>query len=132
MAARTDFAFGFPTGQELRGSDPLVQYLVGTPKRLTALERALPQKPWIKAREDVRVKLLAQDRELYAFADSRDRIGKGRRMRRRQQSAAAWPLVSIELPVQGTAAVAGDTQARTAMAAAAENHRRPSRFRHPL
>lgn len=34
--------------------------------------------------EDVRVKLLAQDQELYVFAESRERIAKERRMRRRQ------------------------------------------------
>ena len=79
---------GIPTEevlQQMRVSDPPVQYLVGTPKgRLTALERALLEKPWVKAREDVRVKLLAQDRELYVFAESRDRIAKERGMRRRQ------------------------------------------------
>jgi hypothetical protein len=79
---------GIPTEevlQEMRASDPPVQYLVGTPKgRLTALEQALLEKPWVKAREDVRVKLLAQDRELYVFAESRDRIAKERGMRRRQ------------------------------------------------
>jgi transposase len=79
---------GVPTEevlQEMRVSDPPVQYLVGTPKgRLTALERALLEKPWVKAREDVRVKLLAQDQELYVFAESRDRIAKERGMRRRQ------------------------------------------------
>jgi hypothetical protein len=79
---------GIPTEevlQEMRASDPPVQYLVGTPKgRLTALERALLEKPWVKAREDVRVKLLAQDQELYVFAESRDRIAKERSMRRRQ------------------------------------------------
>jgi transposase len=79
---------GVPTEevlQEMRASDPPVQYLVGTPKgRLTALERVLLEKPWVKAREDVRVKLLAQDRELYVFAESRDRISKERGMRRRQ------------------------------------------------
>jgi hypothetical protein len=129
---------GVPTEevlQEMRASDPPVQYLVGTPKgRLTALERALLEKPWVKAREDVRVKLLAQDRELYVFAESRDRISKERGMRRRQmkwlwqrlkqlstmqrltresllmklgaaqsKAPAAWRLVTIELPVQGTA-----------------------------
>ena len=129
---------GVPTEevlQEMRTSDPPVQYLVGTPKgRLTALERALLEKPWVKAREDVRVKLLAQDRELYVFAESRDRICKERGMRRRQmkwlwqrlkqlsamqrltresllmklgaaqsKAPAAWRLVTIELPVQGTA-----------------------------
>ncbi|MGH8533388.1 MAG: IS1634 family transposase [Gammaproteobacteria bacterium] len=79
---------GIPTEeilQQMRASDPPVQYVVGTPKgRLTALERALTEKPWIEARERVRVKLLKQDEELYVFAESRDRIAKERGMRRRQ------------------------------------------------
>jgi transposase len=79
---------GIPTEevlQHMRTSDPPVQYLVGTPKgRLSALERALLEKPWVKAREDVRVKLLSQEQELYVFAESRDRIAKERSMRRRQ------------------------------------------------
>ena len=62
------------------------QYLVGTPKGTAdrTSERSLLEKPWVKAREDVRVKLLAQDQELYVFAESRDRIDKERGMRRRQ------------------------------------------------
>ncbi len=79
---------GVPTEevlQQMRSSDPPVQYVVGTPKgRLTALERALLGKPWAQARPDVRVKLLAQEQELYVFAESRDRIAKERGMRRRQ------------------------------------------------
>ena len=62
-----------------------MQYLVGTPKgRLTRLEQALLDKPWHAARPGVQVKLLAQDDELYVFAESRDRIAKERAMRRRQ------------------------------------------------
>lgn len=125
---------GIPTEavlQEMRTADPPVQYLVGTPKgRLTTLEQSLLEKPWVKAREDVRVKLLTQDRELYVFAESRDRIAKERSMRRRQlrwlwarlkqlskmklthdallmklgaaqnKAPAAWRLVTVELPVQ--------------------------------
>ncbi len=79
---------GIPTEEvleQMRTSDPPVQYLVGTPKgRLTALERALAEQPWAQAREKVRVKLLAQDEELYVFAESADRIAKERAMRRRQ------------------------------------------------
>lgn len=79
---------GVPTEEvlaQMRQSDPPVQYVVGTPKgRLTQLEQALLQKPWAAARPDVRVKLLAQDQELYVFAESRDRIAKERSMRRRQ------------------------------------------------
>ena len=70
---------------QMRASDPPVHYLVGTPKgRLTRLEQALLEKPWHAARPGVRVKLLAQDGELYVFAESRDRVAKERSMRRRQ------------------------------------------------
>lgn len=127
---------GIPTEavlEQMRASDPPVQYLVGTPKgRLTALESSLLTKPWVKAREDVRVKLLAKDQELYVFAESRDRIAKERSMRRRQlkwlwqrlkqlstmkltresllmklgaaqsKAPAAWRLVTVELAVEGT------------------------------
>ncbi len=79
---------GVPTEEvlaEMRASDPPVSYLVGTPKgRLTRLEKQLVDKPWRKAREGVEVKLLAQDDELYVFAQSADRISKERAMRRRQ------------------------------------------------
>jgi hypothetical protein len=70
---------------EMRAADPPVQYLVGTPKgRLNRLERALLAKPWREARPGVQVKLLAEDGELYVFAQSADRIAKERAMRRRQ------------------------------------------------
>ena len=70
---------------EMRASDPPVQDLVGTPKgRLNRLEKHLIEKPWRKAREGVEVKLLAQDEELYVFAQSADRVAKERAMRRRQ------------------------------------------------
>ena len=119
--------------EQMRGSDPPVQYLVGTPKgRLTALEQALLEKPWRQARPDVRVKLLPQDRELYVFAESKDRIAKERSMRRRQlkwlwarlkklsamkltrdallmklgaaqgKAPKAWRLVTVEVAVEGT------------------------------
>ena len=70
---------------EMRNSDPPVQYLVGTPKgRLNRLEKHLVDKPWQDAREGVQVKLLAEDGELYVFAQSVDRVTKERAMRRRQ------------------------------------------------
>ena len=70
---------------EMRNSDPPVQYLVGTPKgRLNRLEKHLVEKPWQDAREGVQVKLLAEDGELYVFAQSHDRVTKERAMRRRQ------------------------------------------------
>src|SRR5271166_2518520 len=70
---------------EMRAADPPVQYLVGTPKgRLTRLDKQLIAKPWQEARPGVQVKLLAQQGELYVFAQSRDRVAKERAMRRRQ------------------------------------------------
>lgn len=70
---------------EMRASDPPVHYLVGTPKgRLNRLEKHLVDKPWQAARQGVDVKLLAEDGELYVFAQSADRVSKERAMRRRQ------------------------------------------------
>ena len=79
---------GIPTEAvlaEMRGSNPPVQYLVGTPKgRLSRLEKQLLTKPWQKARAGVQVKLLAEDDELYVYAESVDRASKERAMRSRQ------------------------------------------------
>ena len=79
---------GIPTEAvlaEMRGSDPPVQYLVGTPKgRLSRLEKRLLAEPWQEARAGVAVKLLAEDGELYVFAESAARVSKERAMRRRQ------------------------------------------------
>jgi transposase len=79
---------GVPTEavlEEMRASDPPVQYLVGTPKgRLNRLEASLVRKPWREARPGVKVKLLPEDGELYVYAESQDRIAKERSMRRRQ------------------------------------------------
>src|ERR1700757_623762 len=70
---------------EMRDSDPPLQYLVGTPKgRLNRLGEHLLDKPWQGARQGVQVKLLAEDDELYVFAESLDRVTKERAMRRRQ------------------------------------------------
>lgn len=79
---------GIPTEevlQEMRVSDPPVQYLVGTPKgHLTKLEKQLADRPWHDVREGVTVKLLPQGGECYVFAQSAARISKERAMRRRQ------------------------------------------------
>jgi hypothetical protein len=79
---------GIPTEAvlaEMRASDPPVQYLVGTPKgRLSRLEKQLLARPWQEARPGVAVKLLAEDGELYVFAESVARVSKERAMRRRQ------------------------------------------------
>ena len=79
---------GIPTEetlQEMRGQDPPVQYLVGTPKgRLAQYEKALLEKTWQQARQGVEVKLLPQDQELYVLARSHARMAKERSMRRRK------------------------------------------------
>jgi hypothetical protein len=78
---------GIPTEavlEQMRNSQPPVQYLVGTPKgRLSALEQALLVKPWEQVCPEVHVKPLPQAREMYVFAESRDRIAKERSIRRR-------------------------------------------------
>src|SRR6266849_1773610 len=79
---------GIPTEAvlaEMRQSEPPTHYLVGTPKSaLSRLEEQLIDKPWHAARLGVRVKLLAQDDELYVLAHSTDRMAKERAMRRRK------------------------------------------------
>ena len=79
---------GIPTEKTLarmRDSVPPVHYLVGTPKgRLSKLEKDLVSQPWQAARRGVRVKLLAQDEEMYVYAQSVDRVAKERSMRKRQ------------------------------------------------
>lgn len=79
---------GIPTEETLalmRASDPPVHYLVGTPKgRLTKLEKSFLTKPWAAVRDQVTVKLLDQDGELYVLARSAGRQDKERAMRRRR------------------------------------------------
>jgi len=79
---------GIPTEDvlaEMRATDPPVSYLVGTPKgRLTKLEKALLERPWVSVRQGVDVKLLPQEQELYVLAQSHARIHKERGMRRRK------------------------------------------------
>ncbi len=79
---------GVPTEkvlQQMRGAQPPVHYLVGTPRgRLRQYEQKLASLPWQVAREGVSVKLLAQEQEIYVLAQSQDRVNKERAMRRRQ------------------------------------------------
>jgi hypothetical protein len=76
---------GIPTEEvilEMQAADPQIHYLVGTPKgRLSKLETELVKLPWQQARPSVRVKLLPQDKELYVFVESQDRLKKERAMR---------------------------------------------------
>ena len=79
---------GIPTEATLalmRASNPPVRYVVGTPKgRLTKLDKSFLTKPWAAVREEVTVKLLDQDGELYVLARSAGRQDKERAMRRRR------------------------------------------------
>lgn len=76
---------GIPTEEaiaQMQQAEPAVHYLVGTPKgRLNKLEAQLVGLPWQQARPSVRVKLLAQEKELYVFIESQDRLQKERAMR---------------------------------------------------
>ena len=79
---------GIPTEDiltEMRQCKTPVYYLVGTPKgRLTKLEKELLPLSWAEVHENLTVKLLKQDGELYVLASSRDRRAKERSMRRRR------------------------------------------------
>ena len=110
---------GIPTEAvlaEMRGSDPPVQYLVGTPKgRLSRLEKKLLAKPWQEARAGVAVKLLAEDGELYVYAESVDRVSKERAMRKRQLKWL-WKrlrdLAAMEIPREEMLMKLGAARAR--------------------
>jgi transposase len=78
---------GIPTEEvlaEMRLSRPPVHYLVGTPKgRLSRLEAALSERPWVEVKGQLRVKSLAHDGETYVYTESPARVDKERSMRRR-------------------------------------------------
>jgi hypothetical protein len=111
---------GIPTEAvlaDMRSSDPPVQYLVGTPKgRLSRLEKQLLAKPWQQARAGVQVKLLAEDGELYVFAESVDRVSKERAMRKRQLKwlwKRLQELVAMEVPREEMLMKLGAARARS-------------------
>jgi hypothetical protein len=78
---------GIPTEETLekmRTASVRIDYLVGTPRgRLTKLEKPFLEQPWQQAREQVKVKLLDRDGELYILARSEGRVNKERAMRQR-------------------------------------------------
>jgi transposase len=79
---------GIPTEatlQAMRDSSRPIHYLVGTPKgRLTQLEQAFLTKPWQQVRDEVQVRLLQQEGELFVLARSNGRVHKERAIRRRR------------------------------------------------
>jgi transposase len=91
---------GIPTEEvleEMRESEPPIQYLVGTPKgRLTKYEQELMKQPWQVVREGVQVKLLPQEKELYVLAQSNDRVNKERAIRRRKLKGLVQRLKELQ------------------------------------
>jgi transposase len=82
---------GIPTEEtlgQMRSANPSVRYLVGTPKgRLTKLEKHLATKDWQQVKDNVQVKLLPRDGELYVLARSLPRRSKESAMRRKKLKA---------------------------------------------
>ena len=65
-----------------------IDYLVGTPRsKLNTFEEKFLDRPWQEVRDDVRVKLLEQEGELYVLARSGARRAKEKAMRRRKLRA---------------------------------------------
>ena len=85
---------GIPTEASLEAMrQAQVAYLVGTPRAMLAkLEKQLLDRPWQTVHEGMRVRLLAQDRELYVEAVSVARQGKENAMRRRKLKALVHGL----------------------------------------
>jgi len=75
---------GIPTEEVLsQMRDEGIQYLVGTPRAmLNKLEGKLLDLDWKQANDNVKVKLLAEDNELYVLAKSKDRKAKERAIRK--------------------------------------------------
>ena len=79
---------GIPTEETLeamRRNDRPICYLVGTPRgKLTQLEQAFLTQPWQQIRDEVQVRLLPRNEELFVLAHSAGRFHKERAMRRRR------------------------------------------------
>ena len=74
-----------------------LNYLVGTPKgRLKRMEKAFVELPWEQVRDQVQVKLLDHDGELYVLAKSHGRMSKERGMRRRRLKKLCKRLAELK------------------------------------
>ena len=84
---------GIPTEetlQAMRTSGQPIYYLVGTPKgKLTQLEQAFLTQPWQQIRDEVQVRVLPREGELYVLARSDGRVHKERAMRSRSEKTVA-------------------------------------------
>ena len=79
---------GIPTEdtiEKMKNAENPVSYLIGTPKgRLSQMEKRFLDMPWEQVREQVKVKLLDQEGEVYILVKSESRIMKERSMRQRR------------------------------------------------
>jgi hypothetical protein len=87
---------GIPTEEvlrEMRGAQPAVFYLVGTPRgKISQYERKWLELPWQKVRDSVEVKLFAEGGELFVLAKSEGRRAKEIAIRRRKLVRLLWTL----------------------------------------
>jgi len=88
---------GIPTEEVLaQMRDENIQYLVGTPRAvLNKLEGKLLELDWKQANDNVVVKLLAEDNELYVLAKSKDRRAKERAIRKHKLRKYLQGLVRL-------------------------------------
>jgi hypothetical protein len=83
--------------QTMRDSSQTIFYFVDTPKgKLSKLEQAFLDKPWKQDRDEVRVRLLPQDRELYILSRSTKRMHKERAIRRRRLKTLWFRLKELQ------------------------------------
>jgi hypothetical protein len=87
---------GIPTEEvllEMRGAQPAVFYLVGTPRsKISQYEQKWLELPWQKVRDSVEVKLFAEGGELFVLAKSEGRRAKEIAIRRRKLVRLLWTL----------------------------------------
>lgn len=87
---------GIPTEEvlrEMRGAQPAVFYLVGTPRsKISQYEQKWLELPWQKVRDSVEVKLFAEGGELFVLAKSQGRRAKEIAIRRRKLVRLLWTL----------------------------------------
>ncbi|MGI6301932.1 MAG: IS1634 family transposase [Verrucomicrobiota bacterium] len=90
---------GIPTEevlQEMKTSEVPVGYLVGTPRgHLSKHEKALSLLPWEQVRDDVRVKLLPTENEVYVLVESKARRLKEQGIRLRKMKRFVKRLKEI-------------------------------------
>jgi Transposase DDE domain len=87
---------GIPTEEvlrEMRGAQPAVFYLVGTPRsKISQYEQKWLELPWQKVRDSVEVKLFADGGDLFVLAKSEGRRVKEIAIRRRKLVRLLWTL----------------------------------------